>query len=242
MKVLFSLIAVMLFASAGSAQLCKLAIAMDITPEGSDAKVVQQYSFVCANSGYLGQATNIQFMLPWKIKKVSVSDSKGLLEPAPLDPAFYKLTEKADYSVLSVIPRNSILIGPYGNTYSLSISYSVPAAIESREDSSKVLPEGLLVMPELRMVSEKTSTIFSPDIVSYSVRLVLPEGAELKRSGACKVEESIVSCYGLDQQGMHELELSWRDKSMPEKLMRKGWPWFILSLKSAVGGIFGFLG
>lgn len=242
MRAIFPIIAILLIASLASAQLCHLAVDIEITPKGPDAEIMQSYFFDCANSVYLGQATNIRLTLPEQIRKVAVSDSQGLLEPAPLDPAFYKLTAKEDYSILSIIPRNSILVAPFGNTYFLTTEYVLSNVIDAREDTSSIAPSELVIFPELRMVSGNTVTSFRPDISAYSIRIKLPEGAELKKSGACTVEGGIVSCSSTDPKGISGLEIVWRDKTLPENLMRKGWPWFVLSLKNSVGGLFGFLG
>jgi hypothetical protein len=242
MRALLSMITILLIASLSAAEACSVTIGLDVTPDGTDARVVQAYSFDCRSNAYSGQATNVRLNLPWRIEEISVSDSKGLLLPAPLDPEFYKFTVQDSSSALSVIPRNAILLAPFGSTYSLSTSYTVPDVIGILEDTSKLLPRNIIVLPGLRIDSDRTTTSFTPDVSSYQVTLNLPEGAELRASGKCTLKDNVITCPVLDSAGIAELEISWRDKTMPEKLMRKGWPWFILSLKSSLGGIFGFLG
>ena len=238
----FPFIAILLIASLSAAEPCSVAIGLDVTPDGTDAKVVQAYSFDCKTGAYSGQATNVRLNLPWRIEEVAVSDPKGLLLPAPLDPEFYKFTVQDSSSALSIIPRNAIILAPFGNSYSLSTSYTIPDVITVLEDTSKLLPKNIIVLPGIRIDSDRTTTSFTPDVSSYQVTLNLPEGAELRASGKCTLKDNVITCPVLDSAGISELEIAWRDKTMPEKLMRKGWPWFILSLKSSLGGIFGFLG
>lgn len=242
MRLLFPFVALLFIASLSAAEPCSVAIGLDVTPDGTDVKVVQTYLFDCKATAYSGQATNVRLDLPWDISEVSVSDPKGMLRPAPLDPEFYMLTRQDSSSALSILPRNAILLAPFGNEYSLSTAYTVPDAIGIIEDTSRLMPKNIIVLPSLRTDSGKTTTSFTPDVSSYQVTLRLPEGAELKASGRCTLKDNVITCPVLDGAGINELEIAWRDKTMPEKLMRKGWPWFILSLKSSLGGIFGFLG
>jgi len=242
MRILLPFIAALFIASLSAAQACTVSIALGITPDGSDAKVVQAYSFDCKAGSYSGQATNVRLNLPWQVKEVSVSDAKGMLLPAPLDPEFYKLTREGAFSAVSINPRNAILLAPFGNAYSLSTSYTIHGAIAAIGDTSKLLPKDILVLPSLRVDSERATTSFTPDVSSYQVTLNLPEGAELRASGKCTLKDNVITCPVLDSAGISELELAWRDKTVPEKLMAKGWPWFVLSLKSSLGGIFGSLG
>jgi len=241
MRILLPFIAILFLASLSAAEVCSVAIGLEATPDGTDVKMVQTYLFDCKASAYSGQVTNVRLDLPWEIKEISVSDSKGMLLPAPLDPEFYRLTRQDASSVLSIIPRNALLLAPFGSSYSLSTSYTVPDAISVLEDTSKLLPKGIIVLPSLRIDADSTTTTFRPDVSSYQVTLNLPEGAELRESGKCTLEDNVITCPVLDSASINELELAWRDKTMPEKLMRKGWPWFVLSIKSSLGGIFGFL-
>ena len=157
-----------------------------------------------------------------------------------MDPAFYKLTKKSEYSVLSVIPRHSIVVGQFANIYLLKIGYKAPGSVQIIEGESRLAPYDLIVNPELNIMAAETSTRFRVPVSSYSVCLNLPEDAELRRSSvACTVDQNIIRCEGLGESDLKNLELIWREKSVPEKLMRKGWPWFILAVKNSIFGLFG---
>lgn len=217
---------------------CSASLSLEISPSAGDAGVKNTYTISCSSPVYLGQITRIRNQLPYMLREVQVSDNNGALEPAPFDPAYYKITPQEKFTTVSLIPRNSILVGGFANSYSFSEKYSVRDAVRIADENSRLSPKEFVSVPELVVSSSGSTTSFQPEIREYSVLLILPEGAELKESTeACKVSQSTVSCPGL--RSLDGLSIGWREKSVPEKIMQKGWPWVVLSVKGFFGRLFG---
>lgn len=217
---------------------CSASLELEISPESGDAAVKNTYTISCNSPVYLGQVTRVRTQLPYRLMEVQVLDNAGVLEPAQFDPAYYKITPQEKYTVVSLAPRNSILIGGFGNSYSFSEKYSVSDAVRAVDENSRLSPRDFVVVPELVVASADSTTSFQPEIKEYSVSLALPEGAELKEStAACKIEQGTVKCAKLSS--LEGLSITWREKPLQEKIVQKGWPWVVLSVKSFFGRLFG---
>lgn len=216
---------------------CSAKLGLEISPAGGDAGVKSTYEISCGADSYRGQITRIRTQLPYRTDEVHVSDSIGPLEPPQFDPPFYRITPQEKFTMVSVTPRNAIIIGGFSNAYSFSEAYSAKDSVRASGENSRIDPRDFLAVPELVVASEGSATSFQPGIGEYSVTLLLPEGAELKESTApCKVERNSVKCEKL--KTLEGLSISWREKSFPEKVMQKGWPWILLGVKSFFGGLF----
>jgi len=217
---------------------CSASLALEISPTSGDAVVKNTYTISCNSPAYLGQITRIRNQLPYMLREVQISDNNGALEPAQFDPAYYKITPQEKFTAVSLIPRNSILVGGFANSYSFSEKYSVRDSVRIVDEISLLSPKEFVSVPELVVSSPDSTTAFQAEIKEYSVSLILPEGAELKESTeACKVSQNTVRCPNL--KSLDGLSIAWREKPLPEKIMQKGWPWLVLSVKSFFGRLLG---
>ena len=218
---------------------CQVLLVSDLVPAGSNAEVEATYHFDCTSEGYVGQITNIRFEVPGSFKDISVKDQTGLLIPETDDPEFYKLTDKGDYSLLSVNPRKSILIAPYGSQYELTLKYTAKNVISRTDQVGYLEPKNTVIKPTFTKIVQNTKTKIESQVDTYAFVLSLPDGSEIKEiSQPCTVNENKFTCELTDTSG---LSMQWREKALPEQIAQKGWPWAIMGLKSVLGDFLGGL-
>ncbi|MFC1454961.1 hypothetical protein ACFLQI_02620 [Candidatus Undinarchaeota archaeon] len=218
---------------------CQVLLVSDLVPASSNTEVEAIYHFDCTSEGYVGQITNIRFEVPDSFKDVSVKDSTGLLIPEADDPEFYKLTDKGEHSILSVNPRRSILIAPYGSQYDLTLKYTAKNVISRTDQIGYIEPKNIVIKPTFTKIVQNTKTRIESQVDTYTFILSLPDGSEIKEiSQPCTVNENKFTCESTDISG---LSMQWREKALPEQIAQKGWPWAIVGLKSVLGDFLGGL-
>ncbi|MFH1786030.1 MAG: hypothetical protein ABH829_00030 [archaeon] len=235
----YAILFVILMSCVALAADCKVSLVSELSPSGSNAGVKATYKFDCTSDSYVGQITNVRFQFPETVKDITLQDGAGQLIPETDDPEFYKLTKKDNFWVLSVNPRTSILIAPYGATYDLTVQYTQKNMVSKTDQIGTMEPKSTVVKPILTKVVQNTKTKIDSDIDVYTIILDLPDGSEIKEiSQPCTVNENKFAC---DASDISSLTMQWREKAIPEQIAQKGWPWAILGIKSAFGKVFGGL-
>ena len=232
--------ALLLMAGLAVAQECDVELELTVEPDFTDAQVASAYTIDCSYSTYVGQVNNVRLKVPTG-KGVVVRDDAGLLESTLEDPAYFKLTNKESYYLLSVRPRTGIVIGPYGNDYTLTVSYEVKDQLDFVDDNVRMNPEKLVVKPTLLVQKGNSQTFVDMSITKYTIKIKLPEGAEMKESNLkCMMTQGMLECdAGI--AGIDGAYLVWRPKPLAEKVAQKGWPWMVVGVRTALGKVFGGL-
>jgi len=228
----------LLLVGLAAAQECDVNLELEVVPDFTDAQLEASYEIDCSYSTYIGQVNNVRLKIPTG-KGVVVKDEVGLLEASSEDPAYFKLTNKDAYYLLSARPRTGIVIGPYGNDYTLTVSYGVKDKLELVDENIRMNPSKLVVKPTLLVQKGNSQTFVDMDIRDYKIKVRLPEGAELKESSlSCKIVQGTLEC-DTDGQEIGGSYIVWRPKPLSEKVAQKGWPWVVVGIKTALAKAFG---